>query len=162
MRVNKWLGARRRQSGDVPWPYSSTRPATATSGVAGLAEEDAPGQNLPSLVILCRDSLGWNKLCKSKVQQQLTWKESSYCLLALYDSTLCWCLLASLSYCLLALLKKVGASPPPPVSDSYTSKHKPFVYYFYNVGPTSKTLGRRFINVTQMFCFCWDMPGMYL
>ena len=25
----------------------------------------------------------------------------------------------------------------------------------YNVGPTSKTLGRRCINVIQMFCVCW-------
>ena len=25
----------------------------------------------------------------------------------------------------------------------------------YNVGPTSKTLGRRCTNVIQMFCVCW-------
>ena len=26
----------------------------------------------------------------------------------------------------------------------------------YNVGSTSKTLGRRCINVIQMFCVCWE------
>ena len=31
-------------------------------------------------------------------------------------------------------------------------KHKTFVYHLYNVGPTSKTLGRRCINAIQMFC----------
>ena len=28
--------------------------------------------------------------------------------------------------------------------------------HLYNVGPTSKTLGRRCINVIQMFCAYWD------
>ena len=28
-----------------------------------------------------------------------------------------------------------------------------------NVGPTSKTLGRRCINVIQMSCVCWDSPN---
>ena len=32
-----------------------------------------------------------------------------------------------------------------------TSKHKTFVKHLYNAGPTSKTLGRRCINVIQMF-----------
>ena len=27
--------------------------------------------------------------------------------------------------------------------------------HLYNVGPTSSTLGRRCINVIQMFCVCW-------
>ena len=27
----------------------------------------------------------------------------------------------------------------------------------YNVGPASKTLGRRCINIIQMFCVCWDI-----
>ena len=36
-----------------------------------------------------------------------------------------------------------------------TSKHKTFVEHFYNVGPTSKTLGRRCTLVIQMFCVCW-------
>ena len=36
------------------------------------------------------------------------------------------------------------------------SKHKTFVLHLYNVGPTSKTLGRRCINVIQMFCVCWE------
>ena len=35
------------------------------------------------------------------------------------------------------------------------SKHEAFVYHLYNVEPTSKTLGRRFINVIQMFCVYW-------
>ena len=35
------------------------------------------------------------------------------------------------------------------------SKHKTFVYHLCNVGPTSKTLGRRCINVMQMFFACW-------
>ena len=40
------------------------------------------------------------------------------------------------------------------------SKHKTFVKHLYNVGPTSKTLGRRCINVIQMFCVCWDRLGL--
>ena len=28
-----------------------------------------------------------------------------------------------------------------------------FVYHLYNVGPT---LGRRFLNVIQKFCVCWE------
>ena len=35
------------------------------------------------------------------------------------------------------------------------NKSKTFVYHLYNVGPTSKTLGRRCINVIQMFCVYW-------
>ena len=35
------------------------------------------------------------------------------------------------------------------------SKHKTFVYHLYNNGSTSQTLGRRCINVIQMFCVCW-------
>ena len=31
------------------------------------------------------------------------------------------------------------------------------MYDLYNVGPTSKTLGRRCINVIQMFCVCWEV-----
>ena len=31
------------------------------------------------------------------------------------------------------------------------SKHKTFVYHLYNVGPTSKTLGRHCTNVTNVF-----------
>ena len=38
----------------------------------------------------------------------------------------------------------------------YPSKHKTFVYHLYNVGPTSKTLGRRCTNVIQLFCAYWD------
>ena len=36
------------------------------------------------------------------------------------------------------------------------SMHKTFVWHLYNVGPTSKTLGRRCTNVIQMFCVCWE------
>ena len=32
---------------------------------------------------------------------------------------------------------------------------KPLCNILYNVGPTSKTLGRRCANVIQMFCVCW-------
>ena len=32
------------------------------------------------------------------------------------------------------------------------SKHKTSEHYLYNVGPTSKTLGRRCVNGIQMFC----------
>ena len=32
-------------------------------------------------------------------------------------------------------------------------KHK----HLYNVGPASKTLGRRCTNVIRMFCVCWDV-----
>ena len=39
--------------------------------------------------------------------------------------------------------------PEPP------SKHKIFIYYLYNVGPTSSTLVRHCINVIKMFCVCW-------
>ena len=35
--------------------------------------------------------------------------------------------------------------------DQSAQRHKTFVYHLYNVGPTSKTLGRRCINVIQMF-----------
>ena len=38
---------------------------------------------------------------------------------------------------------------------SLTSKHKIFVYYLYNVGPTSKTLGQRCINNIKIFCVSW-------
>ena len=33
-------------------------------------------------------------------------------------------------------------------------KYKTFVWHLYNVGPASKTLDRRCINVIQMFCVC--------
>ena len=36
----------------------------------------------------------------------------------------------------------------------YPSKQKTFVEHLYNVGPTSKTLGRHCTNVIQMFCVC--------
>ena len=49
-----------------------------------------------------------------------------------------------------------GASPLAPALDP--GKHKTFVQYLYNVGPTSKTLARRCTNVVQMFCVCWDSP----
>ena len=42
------------------------------------------------------------------------------------------------------------------VTWSIPSKHKTFVWHLYNVGPTSKTLGRRCINVIQMFCVSWE------
>ena len=35
-----------------------------------------------------------------------------------------------------------------------TQQTQTFVYHLHNVGPTSKTLGRRFTNVIQMFCVC--------
>ena len=40
---------------------------------------------------------------------------------------------------------------------AHPSKYRIFEYDLYNVGPTSKTLGRRCINVIQMFCVCWDV-----
>ena len=43
----------------------------------------------------------------------------------------------------------------PHPTTTRASKHKTFVWHLYNVGPTSKTLGRRCINVIQMFCVCW-------
>ena len=39
----------------------------------------------------------------------------------------------------------------------HTIKHKTFVLYLYNVGQTSKTLGRRCTNVIQMLCVFWDV-----
>ena len=36
-------------------------------------------------------------------------------------------------------------------------KHKTFVKHLYNVGPTSKTLGRRRANFIQMFRICWEV-----
>ena len=44
---------------------------------------------------------------------------------------------------------------------AYPSKHKAFVWLLKNVGPTSKTLGRRCINVIQMFCVCWDADNAF-
>ena len=47
----------------------------------------------------------------------------------------------------------------PPVnffSTSYLSKHKPFVYHLYNVGPTSKTLA----DVVQMLYKCFVFAGI--
>ena len=38
---------------------------------------------------------------------------------------------------------------------TFPRKHKTFVQHLYNVGPSSKTLDRRCINVVQMFCVCW-------
>ena len=38
------------------------------------------------------------------------------------------------------------------IPPSYPSEHWTFVWPLYNVGPTSKTLGRRCTNVIQMFC----------
>ena len=40
--------------------------------------------------------------------------------------------------------------------------HKTFVYNFYNVGPTSMTLGRRCANVVQMVCVYWDTVFMHI
>ena len=37
------------------------------------------------------------------------------------------------------------------------SKHKTFVWHFYSVGPTLKTLGRRCTNVIQMFWFAGEI-----
>ena len=37
----------------------------------------------------------------------------------------------------------------------HPSKRKTFVWHLYNVGPTSKTLGRCCINVMQIFCVSW-------
>ena len=34
---------------------------------------------------------------------------------------------------------------------------KTFFSHLYNVGPASKTLGRRCINVIQMFCIYWEV-----
>ena len=34
---------------------------------------------------------------------------------------------------------------------------KTFVYHWYNVRPTLKTVGRRCTNGIQMFCVCWVM-----
>ena len=42
------------------------------------------------------------------------------------------------------------------------SKHKTFEKQLYNVGPTSKTLGRRCIYVIKMFCVCWGVITMYI
>ena len=36
------------------------------------------------------------------------------------------------------------------------SDHKTFLLHLYNSGPTSKTLGRRCINVIEMFCVYWE------
>ena len=47
------------------------------------------------------------------------------------------------------LTKKVFKSTP-------TKQTQTFVWHLYNVGPMSKTLGRRCINVVQMFCICWE------
>ena len=38
-----------------------------------------------------------------------------------------------------------------PVNTKHLYKH------LYNVGPMSKTLARRCINVIEMFCVCWDI-----
>ena len=38
------------------------------------------------------------------------------------------------------------------------SKQICIILYLYNVGPTSKTLGRRCTNIIQLFCVCWDDP----
>ena len=43
----------------------------------------------------------------------------------------------------------------------HPSKQKTFVYTLYNVGPTSKMLGRRCTHGMQMFCVCWDGPTLY-
>ena len=37
------------------------------------------------------------------------------------------------------------------MNTTYPSKHKTFVWHSYNVGPTSLTLGRRCINVIQIY-----------
>ena len=49
-----------------------------------------------------------------------------------------------------------GVSCSTILNPYYPSKHKTFVLHLCNVGPTSKTLGRRCTNVIQMFCVCWD------
>ena len=46
----------------------------------------------------------------------------------------------------------------PGINRRGPSKHKTFVKHLYNVGPTSKMLGRRCTNVIQMFCVCWGAP----
>ena len=48
------------------------------------------------------------------------------------------------------------------ISFTYTmmvkrSKQYTFVYYLCNVGPASKTLGWRCMNVVQMFCVYWEV-----
>ena len=40
---------------------------------------------------------------------------------------------------------------------AHPSKHKIFVQHLYNIGPKSKTLGRHYRNVIQIFCVCWDI-----
>ena len=40
------------------------------------------------------------------------------------------------------------------------TKTTTFVWHLYNVGPDSKTLGRRQTNDIQMFCVCW-LEAMY-
>ena len=37
----------------------------------------------------------------------------------------------------------------------HPSQRKTFIWHLYNVGPTSKTLGRCCINVMQIFCVSW-------
>ena len=40
------------------------------------------------------------------------------------------------------------------------SKDKKIVQHLYNVGPASKTLGQRCINIVKMFSVCWVPPTM--
>ena len=44
------------------------------------------------------------------------------------------------------------AFEPIPVNTKYL-----YIYHSYNVGPTSKTLRRRCINVIQKLCVYWDV-----
>ena len=56
-----------------------------------------------------------------------------------------------------AALLTTTLGPPPALrrEGRIPSKHKTFVEHLYNVGPTSKTLGRRCTNVIQMFYVYW-------
>ena len=42
----------------------------------------------------------------------------------------------------------------------YASKHKTYVQHLHNAGPTSKTLGRRRTNATQLLRVCFDVLYM--
>ena len=69
-------------------------------------------------------------------------------------------LMPLLLHLLLLLVSSQQACPAVPNSRSclliiWPRKHKTFVYNLYNVGPTSKTLDRRCVNVIQMFYVCW-------
>ena len=48
------------------------------------------------------------------------------------------------------------------ITRSYPANTKHLYNILYNVGPTSKTLGRRCTNVIQMFCVCWVVIYFHL